>query len=341
MVNKRRIYPIYLYIVVLMLCITALITTVNAASITVTSPNTGVSWELGSGQTITWSFSDLGTDEFVRIFLLKGGSFVGEIFGNNAYIPIGTGGIGSKYWGIPLSEPTLPAGDNYQIYIEYVCNPYPCLPPKHMSGYFSLSTPPPPTITVTSPNGGEIWQRGTTQTVTWSYTGDPGNSVLIWLRKGDLVYALIGNQIDIGTNGQGSYIWPIDPTGATGSDWTIEIFIVGNADITDTSNGYFTLTAPVVPPPSMKIGVYKDGVWYLDSSGDGVYGPGDRANSFGLPYWIPVVGKWNWKNNSPIFRNCTLSLQSISHHPYFSLILESVNNQVYGNLLVHEEKWYS
>ena len=45
MVTKRRMYPIYVYVVVLMLCITALITTVNAASITVTSPTTGMNWE--------------------------------------------------------------------------------------------------------------------------------------------------------------------------------------------------------------------------------------------------------------------------------------------------------
>ena len=299
MVTKRRMYPIYVYVVVLMLCITALITTVNAASITVTSPTTGMNWELGSGHTITWSFSDLGTDEFVRIFLYKGGTYVGEIFGNNAYIPIGTGGTGSKYWGIPLSEPTLPAGDNYQIYIEYVCNPYPCVPPNNMSGYFSLSTPPP-TITITAPNGGEIWQRGTTQTVTWSYTGDPGNTLLIWLRKGSLVYALIGNQIDFGTNGQGSYTWPIDPTGATGSDWTIEIFVVLKPDIIDSSNGYFTLTAPVVPPPQRKIGVYQNGAWYLDNDGSGTWNSGDKAYSFGAPGWTPIVGDWNATGNSSI-----------------------------------------
>ena len=41
-----------------------------------------------------------------------------------------------------------------------------------------------PTITVTSPNGGETWQRGTSHTVTWSYTGSPGSNVKITLLKG-------------------------------------------------------------------------------------------------------------------------------------------------------------
>jgi len=276
-----------------------------AAAVTLTSPNGGESWELGSGQTITWSFSDPGTYEFVRIFLLKEGSFVGEIFGNNAYIPIGTGGIGSKYWGIPLSEPTLPAGDDYQIYLEYVCNPYPCLPPSNMSGYFSLITPPPPTITVTSPNGGEIWQRGSNQTIMWSYTGDPGDFVYIWLRKSDLVVNLLNPplpDVSIGTNGQGSFTWQIDPEGSTGNDYTIEIFPVGNPNIIDSSNGYFTLT----PTGSVKIGIFRpsSGIWSLDSNGNFVWEGSDKSLSWGLPSDIPVIGDWNGdgKDDIGIFR---------------------------------------
>ena len=36
-----------------------------------------------------------------------------------------------------------------------------------------------PSLTVTSPNGGETWQRNTSHTVTWSYTGSPGSTVKI------------------------------------------------------------------------------------------------------------------------------------------------------------------
>jgi len=39
----------------------------------------------------------------------------------------------------------------------------------------------PPSITVMSPDGGDTWQRGTSQTITWSYTGSPGSMVKIVL----------------------------------------------------------------------------------------------------------------------------------------------------------------
>ena len=32
-----------------------------------------------------------------------------------------------------------------------------------------------------------------------------------------------------------------------------------------------------------KLGVYKDGSWYLDSNGDGAFGSGDSVYTFGLP----------------------------------------------------------
>ena len=44
------------------------------------------------------------------------------------------------------------------------------------TNYITVSSPTgttSPAITVTSPNGGETWKRGTTQTVTWNYAGVP------------------------------------------------------------------------------------------------------------------------------------------------------------------------
>ena len=42
-----------------------------------------------------------------------------------------------------------------------------------------------------------------------------------------------------------------------------------------------------------EIGVYKDGSWYLDRTGDGAYNTGDSGHSFGLPTWLPVTGDWD------------------------------------------------
>jgi hypothetical protein len=43
-----------------------------------------------------------------------------------------------------------------------------------------------------------------------------------------------------------------------------------------------------------KVGVYKDGAWYLDYDGNGIWDTGkDREYSFGSPGWTSVVGKWS------------------------------------------------
>ena len=51
---------------------------------------------------------------------------------------------------------------------------------------------------------------------------------------------------------------------------------------------------------STEIGVYKDGVWYLDTNGDGIFNAGDFVYSFGLPGWSPVVGDWNGDGKTEI-----------------------------------------
>ena len=43
-----------------------------------------------------------------------------------------------------------------------------------------------------------------------------------------------------------------------------------------------------------EIGIYKDGTWYLDYNGNGIWDAGiDKADIFGTLGWTPVVGNWN------------------------------------------------
>lgn len=42
-----------------------------------------------------------------------------------------------------------------------------------------------------------------------------------------------------------------------------------------------------------EIGVSKDGIWYLDYNGDGLFGASDKYYGFGAAGWTPVVGDWD------------------------------------------------
>ncbi len=95
---------------------------------------------------------------------------------------------------------------------------------------------------MTSPNGGETWQRGTSHTVTWDYSGSPGSRVKIVLLKGGIEVGTISDSTSIGSGGHGSYTWPIYLSGSTGSDYKVKIQSLSQPNIKDTSNNNFIIT---------------------------------------------------------------------------------------------------
>ena len=60
---------------------------------------------------------------------------------------------------------------DFQAILNYFFNGSKCTGYQNIS-FFNVSTAVAPTLAVTSPNGGEIWQTGTSYTVNWSISGD-------------------------------------------------------------------------------------------------------------------------------------------------------------------------
>ena len=161
--------------------------------IIVTSPKSGDSWAPGSTHPITWkSYGDVGSN--VKIELWGGGIQT---------LAASTLNDGTFSWTIPSGQVT---GTTYMISVSSTTDPS----IWDWSDYFSItSTPSTPSITVTSPNGGESWQRGTSHTVTWSYAGNPGSTVKIALMKGGIEVGTIASSVPTGSSGTGSYTWAI------------------------------------------------------------------------------------------------------------------------------------
>ena len=97
-----------------------------------------------------------------------------------------------------------------------------------------------PAIKVTSPNGGEKWIRGTTQTIKWNSTGSPGTYVKIELLKPGKLNQLIVSA----TLNDGSHPWLIPATQISGTDYKVKVTSTTNAAYNDTSDNYFTIPAP-------------------------------------------------------------------------------------------------
>jgi hypothetical protein len=96
-------------------------------------------------------------------------------------------------------------------------------------------------ITVTTPNGGESWSRGSTYTIKWNYAGSPGSNVKIELLKAGAVNRTIASSASIGSSGSGSYSWRIPNSQTTGTDYTIRVTSTSNSNYKDTSNANFTI----------------------------------------------------------------------------------------------------
>jgi len=207
-----------------------------ANTITVTSPNGGEIWELGSTQTIRWTYT--GTPGVnVKIDLYRSGAFNRLIIGRT---PIGNAGSGSYTW-------TVPAGQKKDSRYKVKVSSTRTSSINDMSDkQFTITNAQPvPSITVTSPNGGETWPAGSVQTIGWTYTGDPGASVKIDLLKGGVVNQTITSSASIGNNGSGSYGWTVPASQEAGSDYRIRVTSTSNGAYTDTSNNDIAIVAVI------------------------------------------------------------------------------------------------
>ncbi|GJQ63770.1 MAG: hypothetical protein SCALA702_28230 [Melioribacteraceae bacterium] len=188
--------------------------------VTVITPNGGENWQKGTTHTITW---DDNFSNGVKIELYKGSSTYSTIVAS-------TSSDGSYNWTIPTSVQT---GTDYRIKItsSYDDNIF-----DMSDGYFTISEQD--YITVTSPNGGENWLPGTSNTIKWN--SNAGGYVDIELYKGDMFDVSIANS----TINDGTFSWSI-PSGITeGSDYKVKIKNSSNGNISDISDDNFTIAEP-------------------------------------------------------------------------------------------------
>ena len=195
--------------------------TIFEQQITVTKPNGGENWQTGTTHDITW------TDNIsaqVKIELYNGGNFQSTIIAS-------TFSDGQYPWSIPLD---LPPGNSYTIKISSVDE----------TTIFDFSdadfTVFSQQITITSPNGGENWQAGSTHDITWTDNISP--HVKIDLYKGGDYLSTLSES----TFSDGQFPWEIPMDITPGSDYKIKITSVADENVFDFSDNDFTILGNVI-----------------------------------------------------------------------------------------------
>ena len=260
----------------------------TARSVTVTAPNGGQAWVRGTAHTITWSRS-LPAGAYVAIELYKGGVF-------DSTIAAETPNDGLYSWSIPAGQTP---GTDYRVKISWTAAD---AISDQSNANFSITDP---SITVTAPVGGNLYQR-VSYNITWTSAGAVGTYVRIILEQ-------IGSgttwTIAAATPNDGLYSWS-PPTTIPAGTYRIRV----NSTTYPTIFGYggnFTIVVPTITvllpnsaPESWEAGTTHPISWssspgtgatvriYLYANSGGTFNRTITASTpnDGLFYWtIPVT----------------------------------------------------
>jgi hypothetical protein len=156
-------------------------------------------------------------------------------------------GSGYSNWGSATQSHSWSTAGDYYINAQARCATHTDKESVWSTINWHVTVLNPPQITVASPNGGEPWQAGTEEPITWNSTETVGEYVRIELYKDDAFY----NNIVTSTENDGVYTWPIPLGLPAGTTYQVKIIDTANSSTDDYSNGYFYIAAAAIPEPDL------------------------------------------------------------------------------------------
>lgn len=232
-------------------------------SITVLSPNEGERWEIGKTYNITWKSS--GVTRNFQIMLHRNYGSNTESWGMTIAqnILVGT----EKYsWLIPSF---IEKGGNYQIEVQEMTPMSEALTKgvtrDFSDNYFSIVSATTPSITVLSPNGGEVWQMGQNYKIIWRASNFKKVSISLWASSKPEVNTASGYSacsiFPLLDAASGTFDWAIGNSGRDCLDfskyqyfrisidgYTKENPVLDEPNIRDESDNYFSIAKPELCP---------------------------------------------------------------------------------------------
>lgn len=267
-------------------------------AIGVTSPNGGENWLQGSQHNITWTSTGAIPNVSIEYSANGGGSFT--------QIAASTPNDGSYLWTLPAVAST-----NCIVRIGDATDN----DPTDMSNApFTIS--PPPTVTLTSPNGGETWEAGGVRSITWSATGSLGNLRIEYSVTNGSTWSLIAAS----AANTGSYSWTIPNTPS--NHCRVRITDVATGSISDISHAAFTIT----PAPALTVLSPNSGEsWEVGSTHDITWSVQGTVGDVRIEYstdngqsWSQIVssttndGSWGWTVPSSVSSVCRIRISEAS-----------------------------
>ncbi|MGP8202036.1 MAG: DUF6531 domain-containing protein [Limisphaerales bacterium] len=216
-------------------------------TVTVSSPNGGENWTAGSTYNVTWSIS--GSTSSINYQLVALSTDGGSTYNNIGTTQTPTSR--SMSWTIPSGTSSTQARIRVRA-LDVNAN---ILAQDASDANFTISASgQSPTITLTSPNGGESWTAGTTRTVSWTVSGTPASPIS---------YFGMNYSLDSGTTwhlygyfaagSASSGTWTV-PSTAVSSHARIQIVAVNSSGLAmfwGQSAGDITISSPSGNPTSL------------------------------------------------------------------------------------------
>lgn len=202
-------------------------TTTITPDLVLTAPNGGESWKRNSSQYIRWNAA--GCQGTLKLTLWQNGGPIGTIAdGINPATGTFSWLVGT--WGGGVA----PLGTGYTIKIEDNGSTL----ADESDAAFSIVK-----ISVKTPNGGESWQIGSTQAITWVAKSISVQLRIVLFKHGVKVGNIV-NSIDPSLD---TYTWTVGSyvggTATAGTGYQVQVREIGT-DAGDRSDTNFTLTAP-------------------------------------------------------------------------------------------------
>jgi hypothetical protein len=194
-----------------------------APLLTVTSPNGGENWIGNSTRNITWTSQNI-TNVSIEYSTNNGTNWISVIASTPA-------AGGSYSWTVPNTPSTqclVRISDASNASINDVSN-----------ATFTITAAPISMVTVTSPNGGEIWEAGTNHNVTWTRQAVSQVKIEYSTNNGSGWTLVVASVPAVA----GSYNWTVPNTPST--QCLVRISDASNASVNDISDNTFTIEGGV------------------------------------------------------------------------------------------------